>query len=163
MGHNLFARVTMEQLTVENVDTGNIQEFIALIEKLAEYEHLAPPNESAKERLIADGISDNPRYVAYIGRLNGKAIAYVTFFFTYSTFLARPTLYLEDIFVLEEYRNRGIGRAMFDLCRRQAKEDGCGRMEWMVLTWNDPAIRFYEKCGGERLDWYVYRLENSKF
>jgi GNAT superfamily N-acetyltransferase len=153
----------MDRLTVENVDAGNIQEFLGLIEKLAEYEHLAPPDERAKERLKAGALSGTPRYAAYIGRVDGIAVAYVTFFFTYSTFLARPTLYLEDIFVLDEYRNRGIGRQMFDLCRGRAKECGCGRMEWMVLTWNEPAIQFYEKCGGERLDWYVYRMEHPEF
>jgi GNAT superfamily N-acetyltransferase len=163
MGPYLFSRSTMEQLIIEHVDAGNIREFIALVEKLAEYENLTPPDGHAKERLVRDGISDSPHYEAYLGRIDGRAVAYVTWFSTYSTFNARPTLFLEDIFVLEEYRRRGIGRAMFDFCRRQAQERECGRMEWMVLTWNEPAIRFYEKSGAERLDWFVYRLEDSTF
>ncbi|MDG6256782.1 MAG: GNAT family N-acetyltransferase [Methanomicrobiaceae archaeon] len=163
MNPYLFIRSTMEQLIIEHVDAGNIREFISLIEKLAEYERLTPPDDRAKERLVQHGLSESPHYEAYIGRIEGIAVAYVTIFFTYSTFNARPTLFLEDIFVLEEYRNRGIGRAMFDLCRRRAQERGCGRMEWMVLTWNEHAIRFYEKCGAERLDWFVYRLEDPTF
>jgi GNAT superfamily N-acetyltransferase len=153
----------MPQVTIDKVDNRNFHEFVALVEQLAEYEHLAPPDDSAKARLRADGLSDNPRYEAYLGKLDGKAVAYVTFLFTYSTFLALPTLYLEDIFVLAEHRNLGVGRAMFDLCRRTAKERGCGRIEWLVLTWNEPAIRFYEKSGGERQDWFPYRLAREKF
>ncbi len=153
----------MTEITIERVSDRNFHEFTALVEALAEYEHLAPPDESARERLRADALSERPRYEAFVARAGGRAVGYVTIFFTYSTFLARPTLYLEDIFVLEEYRSRGIGRALFDLCRSLAKERGCGRIEWMVLTWNEPAIRFYEKRGGERLDWYVYRLTAEKF
>jgi GNAT superfamily N-acetyltransferase len=83
---------------------------------------------------------------------------YVTFYLTYSTFLARPSFYLEDIFVREEFRHRGIGRELFSFCRKLARERGCGRMDWQVLTWNEPAIRFYENEGGKRLDWYSYRI-----
>jgi GNAT superfamily N-acetyltransferase len=77
---------------------------------------------------------------------------------TYSSFLALPTLYIEDLFVLEKYRRMGFGQQLFNLCVRQAKEHGCSRMEWNVLTWNKPAIRFYEKNKAKRLDWYFYRM-----
>jgi len=153
----------MPQVTIEKVDSRNFHEFIALVEQLAEYEHLAPPDESAKVRLRADALSDHPKYEAYLGSVGGKTVAYVTFLFTYSTFLAHPTLYLEDIFVISEYRGLGIGKAMFDLCRRTATEQCCGRIEWLVLNWNEPAIRFYEKAGGKRQDWYFYRLNLEQF
>ncbi|RXE55588.1 GCN5 family acetyltransferase [Methanoculleus taiwanensis] len=148
----------MIEIRIERLNERNFDEFTALVEALAEYEHLAPPDDAARERLLADALGEHPRYEAFIARTDGRAVGYATILFTYSTFLARPTLYLEDIFVLEAYRGKGIGKALFDLCRSLAEERGCGRIEWMVLTWNDPAIRFYEKCGGERLDWYTYRL-----
>jgi GNAT superfamily N-acetyltransferase len=90
-------------------------------------------------------------------------VAYVTFLFTYSTFLALPTLYLEDIFVLEECRGQGIGTQLFDFCKKEKGERGCGRMEWLVLTWNALAIRFYERSGGKRLDRHAYRLDREMF
>jgi GNAT superfamily N-acetyltransferase len=153
----------MTEITIEKVDGRNFSEFADLVERLADYEHLTPPDAAARERLRADALSEHPKYEAFLGRVDGRAVGYITFFFTYSTFLALQTLYLEDIFVLEEERGRGVGKALFEFCRRTADERGCGRMEWMVLTWNEPAIRFYEKCGGERLDWYVYRLPREKF
>ena len=89
------------------------------------------------------------------------AVGFVTFFFTYSTFLARPTLYLEDLFVLEQYRGQRLGGRLFDFCRNEARIRECGRMDWMVLTWNEPSIQFYEKIGAARLEWYTYRLEGD--
>ena len=112
----------------------------------------------AQKRLQDDCLNESPKFLAYLGYYDGKPVSYITLFFTYSTFLARPTLYLEDIFVLEEYRNKGIGTKLIRFCRNLAREKNCGRMEWMVLTWNTPSIEFYEKCGAKRLDWFVYRL-----
>ncbi|MDN7026061.1 GNAT family N-acetyltransferase [Methanoculleus sp. FWC-SCC1] len=151
----------MTEITIERVNTGNFHEFADLVERLTDYEHLLPPDAAARERLRVDALAEPPKYEAYLGRVDGRAVGYITFFFTYSTFLARPTLYLEDIFVLEEERGRGVGKALFEYCRRVAGDRGCGRMEWMVLTWNEPAIRFYERCGGERLDWHIYRLDGE--
>ena len=85
---------------------------------------------------------------------DGVPAGYVTFYRTYSTFLARPSFYLEDIFVREEFRHHGIGRESLSFCRKIARERGCERMDWKVLTWNEPAIRFYENERGKRLEWY---------
>jgi GNAT superfamily N-acetyltransferase len=86
-------------------------------------------------------------------------VGYATYYFTYSTFLARPTLYLEDIFVMPSYRGRGAGRALFRACAAEAVRRGCGRMEWQVLDWNAPAIEFYQRSGARLLDdWRVCRL-----
>jgi GNAT superfamily N-acetyltransferase len=153
----------MTAITIEKVNRQNFDQFLTLIEKFAEYEHLTPPDADARARLRADGLSDNPDYEAYLGYLEGIPVAYVTFYVTYSTFLARPTLFLEDIFILEEYRHAGIGRKMFEFCKDAAAKRNCGRIDWMVLTWNKPAIDFYEKCGGKRMDWYAYRIEREGF
>jgi GNAT superfamily N-acetyltransferase len=94
-----------------------------------------------------------------IAEEKGKAIGYAIYLFTYSSFRARPNLYLEDLFVRPEARRRGAGKAFFRALRREAAREGCGRIEWMVLRWNEPAIRFYERLGAEPLDgWLIYRL-----
>ena len=152
----------MTDFLIEKINEENFSEFIYLIEKLAEYEKLLPPDEDAKLRLKNDAFSKNPKYEAYVAYIDEKPAGYITFYFTYSTFLAKKTLYLEDIFVLEEFRKRGLGKALFEFCKKEAKNRGCGRMDWTVLTWNEPSIRFYEKLGGERQDWYLYRLDGEK-
>jgi len=150
-----------EKLKIEPISNRNFEEFFHLITKLAEYEHLDPPDKGAKRRLKRDALSRR-YFSAYLGRFEGQAAGYLIYFMTYSSFLAMPTLYIEDIFVLEEFRRKGIGTELFRFCVQKAKENGCGRIEWCVLTWNTPAIRFYEKQGGVRLDWYFYRMTGKQ-
>jgi GNAT superfamily N-acetyltransferase len=150
------------KLKIEPISEHNFDDFLFLVDKLAEYEELSPPDTEARQRLKADGLSENPKYVAYLGILAGQAVGYLIYFYNYSSFLALPTLYIEDIFILQEYRRKGIGQKMFDFCISQAKERGCGRAEWCVLTWNQPAIEFYEKNKAERLDWFFYRYEKEQ-
>ena len=153
----------MSGIRIKRVTPSNFSELEQLITSLAQYEHLDPPDAEARRRLFADAFSDPPRYEAWLAKADGVPAGYVTFYFTYSTFLARPSLFLEDIFVREEFRHRGIGHELFAFCREVAKERGCGRMDWQVLTWNEPAIRFYESEWGKRLDWYLYRIESKDF
>jgi len=145
-------------LIIERVTGDNFQDLLLLIEELAKFEKLTPPDKAAKGRLRRDALSKNPRCEAYLGRLDSKYVAYVIVYFTYSSFRALPTLYLEDIFVLEEYRRQGIGQAMFDFCVKRAKKEGCGRIEFTVLDWNKSAQRFYEKNNAEKTEWSFYRL-----
>lgn len=152
----------MPDLTIEPVTEKTFQDFLHLLEQLAVYEHLDPPCDSARVRLHDDILQTPPKIEAYLGRLGNEPAGFVTFCFTYSTFLARPTLYLEDIFVSGPYRKQGIGTRLFSFCRDEARVRGCGRMDWMVLTWNLPSIAFYEKIGATRLGWYTYRLEEGQ-
>ena len=134
---------------------------LGLVEKLAEYEKLAGPDEAARERFIRDGFQRvPPRFEVWLAEdRDGTALGYALFFETYSTFLARPTLYLEDLFVLPERRGRGIGKALMNHCIRLARERGCGRMEWACLDWNTSAQEFYHSLGARRnSEWYTYRL-----
>lgn len=135
---------------------GDAKGFVGLVRALAKYEKLKPPGAPEARRLVRD-----------IGRWirvslveeEGKLVAYAVYFFAYSSFLARPTLYIEDIFVLPEHRQRGLGRKLFDALVREARRAGCGRMEWMALGWNKIAHRFYAKLGARPLaEWVVYRL-----
>jgi GNAT superfamily N-acetyltransferase len=150
-------------VAIEKVNAETFNDFLGLIDKLAEYEHLSPPDEEAKNRLRRDCLFDKPKYQAFIGKVGYKPVSYIIYFFTYSSFLALPTLFLEDIFVLEEHRRHGVGKKMFDFLKETAKREGCGRIEFTVLKWNKSAQEFYAKNGAQRLEWFFYRLAKKDF
>jgi GNAT superfamily N-acetyltransferase len=150
-------------LIIKKVNAKTFNDFLGLINKLAEYEKLATPTEDAKKRLRDDCLSDKPKYQAFIGKIGDKSVSYIIYFFTYSSFLALPTLFLEDIFVLDEYRRLGVGKQMFDHLKAVAKQEGCGRIEFTVLKWNKLAQDFYEKNKAKRLEWYLYRVVRDDF
>jgi GNAT superfamily N-acetyltransferase len=132
---------------------------LSLVLGLAEYEKLPPPDVAARERLIRDMFSTPPRIQAFLAEIEGIPAGYAFVFETYSSFLALPTLYLEDLFVLPEFRSRKAGYALFTYVVAEAHRRGCGRMEWSVLTWNRLAIDFYVRMGAQHLaDWAMYRL-----
>ena len=138
---------------------------IKLIVALAEFEKLTPPDAEARKRLLEDGFGERPRFETWLAFVVGskEPVGYALIFETYSSFLARPSLYLEDIFVLPEYRGRGIGSALLRHCIRLADERGCGRAEWTCLDWNTRAQCTYEKLGAKRLsEWYLYRLTRDR-
>jgi GNAT superfamily N-acetyltransferase len=135
------------------------QTFLALVRSLAEYEKLDPPSPEAEQRLLADTFGARPRLELLIAEQDGRAVGYAVFFETYSSFLALPSLYLEDLFVVTEARGAGAGKAVMRWLAREAIRRGCGRFEWQVLDWNRLAIDFYERLGAEHLAaWETYRL-----
>jgi GNAT superfamily N-acetyltransferase len=132
---------------------------LQLVDALAAYEKLEPPDPAAKARLVNDMCAPRPRFDAYLAEIDGRAVAYAFVFETYSSFLALPTLYLEDIFVLPEFRSRKIGYDLFTAMVQEAHRRGCGRMEWTVLDWNNLAIDFYKRFGARHMKkWHLYRL-----
>ena len=132
---------------------------LKLITELAEFEKLNPPDRSANKRLIKEAFSKNPSFRILLAETKKEVIGYAFYFFTYSSFLARKTLYLEDIFISDKYRNKGVGKLIFKRLIRLAEKSDCGRMEWVVLDWNINAIKFYDKLGAEELEeWKTYRL-----
>lgn len=137
--------------------------FLALIDALADYEKLKRPTRAAKKRLIEDAFGKQKRIDAFLAFSDDKPVGYAIIFETYSSFLAKPTLYLEDIFILKEYRRFGIGKKFFDALLKEARKRKCGRMEWVVLDWNKPAINFYDKLGAKQMkEWLVYRVNIAK-
>ena len=132
---------------------------VRLIRGLADYEKLAHEVEATAARIRRHGFG-RPRYFeTLICERDGEPIGFALYFFTYSTFLARPSLYLEDLFVLPDARGRGAGKALLAALAKLAGRRGCGRMEWAVLDWNEAAIRFYESLGAKlRKDWVLTRL-----
>lgn len=140
-------------------------DLIKLIIALAEFEKLTPPDAEAQKRLLEDGFGERPKFEALLAFREGntRPVGYAVFFEMYSTFLARPTLFLEDLFVLPAYRKRGIGKALLRRCIGLAEERGCGRMEWTCLDWNANAQSTYERLGAQRLsEWYLYRLTRDR-
>ena len=131
-----------------------------LLDALADYEKLPRPTEDAKKRLARDAWETNPpRFWAYIAEKNDVPVGYTIAFETYSSFLAQPTLFIEDIFVLPEARQHGAGDAILRFLASEAVRRGCGRMEWTCLNWNTLASKFYEKRGAEHLhEWRMYRV-----
>jgi len=154
---------TQNSLTIKKVDEETFNEFVGLINKLAEYEKLEPPDDDAKKRLRQDCLSGKPKYQAFIGKIGVIPVSYMIYFFTYSSFLALATLFLEDIFVLEKYRKQGVGKKMIEFIKENAKREGCGRIEFTVLKWNKVAQQFYEENKAQRLEWFLYRITKEDF
>ncbi|HUG43508.1 MAG TPA: GNAT family N-acetyltransferase [Acidobacteriota bacterium] len=132
---------------------------LTLIRELAEYERLASQVTASEEEIRKAVFEEPGRVEVWIAELNGSPAGFAIFFHNFSSFLGRPGLYLEDLFVRPDVRGRGVGKALLRRLARIAVERGCGRMEWAVLDWNEPAIRFYESLGAVGMrDWTVYRL-----
>ena len=152
-----------DELLIRSAQPDDAESFLSLIDALADYERLDRPTPEARERLLRDGFSEPRRFHPYIALLDGEPVAYAFTFFTYSSFLARPTLYLEDLFVLPEARSRGVGRRIFRFLAEEAVRKDCGRMEWVVLDWNQLAIDFYDRLGARRQkEWLGYRLTREQ-
>jgi GNAT superfamily N-acetyltransferase len=135
---------------------------VALIRGLAEYEKLAHECEATVQRIRRHGFGAKRYFETLICERDGVAVGFALYFFTFSTFLARPSLYLEDLFVLPEERGKGAGRVLLSALARIAVRKGCGRMEWAVLDWNTPSIGFYERLGAKvRREWLLTRLTGA--
>ena len=146
-------------ITVRKALPSDGSTILSLVKALADYEKLAPPGEDARERLLRDIFSPRPRLECYLAEAEGAAVGYAFVFETYSSFLALPTLYLEDIFVLPDWRGKKAGFSLFRAMVAEAAARGCGRMEWTVLDWNEPAIMFYRRSGAKHMkEWHLYRL-----
>ena len=135
---------------------------LALIRELAEYER-APNDVKATEADIGDVLfGKKPAAEVLLAFEGDEAVGFAVFFHNFSTWLGRPGLYLEDLFVRPEHRGKGYGRALLVHLAKIARDRGCGRMEWAVLNWNTPAIEFYNKLGAAPMDeWTVFRLKRD--
>jgi len=134
-----------------------------LIKGIAEYEKLLH-EVTATEEILYDSLFEKKAAEVLLGEENGKIIGFALFFHNFSTFTGKRGLYLEDLYVLPEYRHQGFGKQFFAELMKIAQERNCGRMEWICLDWNTPAIQFYkEYIGAISLDdWTLYRLGESE-
>lgn len=136
---------------------------LQLIRELAEYER-APNDAIATEAGLRELLFGEERSAhVLIARENEEPVGFAVYFFNFSTWLGRPGLYLEDLFVRPAHRAKGYGRALLVALAQIARERGCGRMEWAVLDWNEPAIQFYRKLGAKPMDeWTIFRLTSNE-
>lgn len=133
-----------------------------LIHELAAYERLAHECHASPERIAEGLFGERPQAECRIAEWQGEAVGFALFFHNYSTFLARPGLYLEDLFVRPAARGQGIGKALLAHLAGLAVQRGCGRFEWSVLDWNAPAIAFYESLGARaQNEWTIYRVTGA--
>jgi GNAT superfamily N-acetyltransferase len=147
------------ELRIDRATQDDVPLILTLIKALADYERLAEAVVATEDRVRTTLFGVNPSAEVVIARAGAEPVGFAVWFFSYSTFLARPGLHLEDLFVLPAWRGRGVGRALLVYLAKVAVARECGRMEWSVLDWNDPAIRFYRSIGAAPMDeWTVFRL-----
>jgi GNAT superfamily N-acetyltransferase len=131
----------------------------SLVRELADYEKLLHEAKATPADFLREMESANPVIHVLIAEWNGEPAGFALYFFNFSTFVGRTGLYLEDLFVRPALRSHGIGRGLLRALARVARERNCGRMEWAVLDWNEPALRFYQTLGARQMkEWIVHRL-----
>ena len=148
-----------KQLLIRAAAPADARELVRLIKALAEYEKLADMAVGTEEALRESLFGARPAAEALIAEVGGRAVGFAIFFSSFSTFLCKPGLYLEDLFVEPEHRGSGIGKALLQRLASLVVERGGGRFEWRVLDWNEPSIRFYESLGAVVMrEWLLVRL-----
>jgi len=146
-------------LRITDATPGDLPSIVKLVRKLAEYEKLAGEMIATEQDFERALFGPERRVRALIAFADAEPIGFALYFYTFSTFLGKPGIYLEDIFVESAYRGKGIGSRLLRRIAKIAHEEGCGRMEWSVLTWNQPSIDFYHRLGAITMeDWRIFRL-----
>ncbi len=149
----------MPEIEIRVATEDDVPLVLSLIKELAEYERLSH-EVVVTEEMLRDSLFEERRVAEVVlGYLGDDPAGFALFFHNFSTFLGKPGIYLEDLYVKPEFRGAGVGRALLVYLAKLARERGCGRLEWWVLDWNEPAIRFYKALGAVPMeDWTVYRV-----
>jgi GNAT superfamily N-acetyltransferase len=149
-------------ITIRPATRADVSDILNFIHALASYEREPDAVIATEEDLLRDGFGDNPYFFCLIADQDGVPAGFAFYFFDYSTWLGRPGLYLEDIFVHPEFRGLGIGKTLLQRVAAVAVEKGCLRLKWQVLDWNTPAIDFYSAMGAEFMDtWRNVRVSGE--
>ena len=149
-------------IAINPATPADVPALFQLVNALADYENLAHEVTGTAEELAQHLFGDRPYAEALLARVKDKPVGFVLFFHNFSTFLMKPGIHLEDLFVLPEYRGQGIGKLLLQAVGKISVERGCGRLEWMVLDWNQPAIAFYERMGAKRkIEWQLCRVTGN--
>lgn len=155
-------RELKNNLVIRNAKEEDVSTLLELIKEIAEYEKMSDQVIATEETLM-ESIFKNNRANALILEIDNKKIGYCIYFYNFSTFIGRNGIYIEDIFIKKEYRGNGFGSEIFKFLAKKAKEEGCKRIEWSCLNWNEPSIKFYKSLGAIPMDeWTVYRLTEDK-
>jgi len=149
----------MSEMTIRFATAADAATIVRLIRALAEYENLSGYVSISEAAVLRDGFGDRPRFECLLAEIAGVVVGFALFYHTYSTFAGRPELWVEDIFVAEAARGRGVGRALMTRLAAIALERGCAHLALSVLHWN-PARDFYRRLGFEHIeDWLSYRID----
>jgi GNAT superfamily N-acetyltransferase len=149
----------MPELEIRAATEYDVSLILSLIKELAEYERLSHEVVATEENLCDSLFGERPVAEVLLGYLGDDPAGFALFFHNFSTFLGKPGIYLEDLYVRPEHRRSGVGRALLTHIARLAMERNCGRLEWSVLDWNEPAIRFYRGIGASPVSgWTLYRV-----
>jgi len=150
---------TIEGLSLRLATANDVPQILQFIQDLAEYEKLSDQVVATAEKLETTLFGAQPFAEVVMADYQGQAAGFALFFHNYSTFLAKPGMYLEDLYVDQQLRGKGIGKALITFLAKLAVERDCGRLEWSVLDWNQPAIDFYQSLGAVMLhDWRINRV-----
>ena len=148
--------------SIRKATAGDAGQILKFIRALAAFERAPDAVVATEEGLIRDGFGARPFFECLIAEYNGEPAGFALYFFNYSIWVGMPGIYVEDLFVLPEFRRLGIGRALLKRVAAIALENGCQRLQWQVLDWNTPAIDFYRTIGGEFMDeWRTVRLNGA--
>lgn len=154
-------KMNPEDFTLRLATINDTDLVLDFIKELAEYEHMSD-QVVATPQLLKDTIFVQKKAEVIIAEYDGRPVGFALFFHNYSTFLGRPGIYLEDLYVKNEMRGLGFGTRILSYLATLAIERGCGRLEWACLDWNEPSIKFYKQMGGVPMDeWTVYRLQGE--
>ena len=152
----------VEAFSIRSATPADIDAILGMVRELAEYENLLDQYVATEEKFQEALFGKKPIAEALVGELEDEPIAFALFFHNFSTFVGKPGLYLEDLYVKPPFRGQGLGKAFLRHLAKIAVERGCGRFEWAVLDWNEPAIRAYDAIGADSLDdWTKRRLEGA--
>jgi len=150
---------TVDGFILRETQADDVPLLLSLIRELADYEKLSHEAVATEDMLRSNLFGEQRFAEALIGEYRGEPAAFALFFHNFSTFVGKPGLYLEDLYVKPHLRGNGFGKAILSCLARLARERGCGRFEWSVLDWNEPALRFYHSLGAETMDdWTVHRV-----
>jgi GNAT superfamily N-acetyltransferase len=159
----VVVKAEAEDLVIKEATIDDTEIILSFIQKLAEYEKLTDECIATVDDLKRTLFSEDRYANVLIGYYKERAVCFALYFFNYSTFLAKPGIYLEDLFVLTEERGKGFGKKMLKHLAKIAVEKGCGRVEWAVLDWNEPAINFYTSLGAKPMnEWTTFRLTGKE-
>ncbi|HVY81839.1 MAG TPA: GNAT family N-acetyltransferase [Steroidobacteraceae bacterium] len=148
-----------ETITIRPAEEHEVPIVLGFVRELAEYERLANEVVATEDDMREALFGTRPYAEVVFACVDGEPVGFALFCYNFSTFLAKPGIHLEDLFVRPAYRGRGIGQRLLTWLARETIKRGCGRLEWAVLDWNEPSIRFYESLGARALkEWFTYRL-----
>lgn len=153
-----YVDTDIQKFKLKYTEEEDVPVILALIKELAQYENLQ--NEvTATEEVLAESLYRRKAAEVILGVYDGMPVGYMLFFTSFSTFLGKPGIYLEDLYIKPEYRKKGFGKTMLAQLAKMTVERGCGRLEWACLDWNEPSIKFYRGLGAVPMDgWTTYRL-----